>query len=317
MKILEFRLMERSDLVDLTKHLSGKISLNDFVHRINQSGASFHVHYWGVMPRHYDNQLHKHSFFEVCFVVDGEGTYMDEQSSYTLQKNTIFLTRPGVLHQIKSEHGLSLLYVAFELIDSESNESWVQIMESAEKCEKIVLYNDSETETELLWKSLLIQATRHKQHFFEEMLTNIAGSLIISILQDFVPDLNRNNNHKHDPEQHSVLLTQARLYIHDNLSNCLKLTEVARHLHISGRHLSRIFMTELGVSYSKYVQDERIKKASMLLKRSDLSLKEIAEETGFMNVQYFTRVFTTMMQTSPGRFRTMFIDIHTTTYSDT
>jgi len=78
--------MERSDLVDLTKYLSGKISLNDFVHRINQSGASFHVHYWGVMPRHYDNQLHKHSFFEVCFVVDGEGTYMDEQSSYTLKK---------------------------------------------------------------------------------------------------------------------------------------------------------------------------------------------------------------------------------------
>lgn len=302
--------------MDLNKYISGKISLNDYIHRINQSGAAFHVHYWGVMPKHYDNQMHKHSFLEVCFVVEGEGVYIDEQRSYALQGNTIFLSRPEVPHQIKSEQGLSLLYVAFELIESESSESWFKIIESAKKCASVVLHNNSDTETSFLWKSLLIQATKHKHEFFEEMLVNIAGSLLISILQDFVPDLNKGNQ-MNVPDQHSDLLTQARLYIHDNLSNCLKLTEVARHLHISGRHLSRIFVSELGVSYSKYVQDERIKKASTLLKKTNLSLKEIAEETGFMNVQYFTRVFTSMMQTSPGRFRSMFINIHTTTYSDT
>ncbi|MCE4051515.1 MULTISPECIES: AraC family transcriptional regulator [Bacillaceae] len=301
--------------MDLNKYISGKISLNDYVHRINQGGAAFHVHYWGVMPKHYDNQLHKHSFFEVCFVVEGEGFYIDEQCSYPLQGNTIFLSRPEVPHQIKSEQGLSLLYVAFELMESESTESWVNIMNSAKKCAPVLLHN-SDTETGYLWKSLLIQATKHKHEFFEEMLVTIAGSLIISILQDFVPDLNKSSQ-KEEPDQHSDLLTQARLYIHDNLSNCLKLTEVARHLHISGRHLSRVFVSELGMSFSKYVQDERIKKASMLLKKTNLSLKEIAEETGFMNVQYFTRVFTSMMQTSPGRFRSMFINIHTTTYSDT
>ncbi len=236
--------------MDLNKYISGKISLNDYIHRINQSGAVFHVHYWGVMPKHYDNQMHKHSFLEVCFVVEGEGVYIDEQRSYALQSNTIFLSRPEVLHQIKSEQGLSLLYVAFELIESESSESWFKIIESAKKCASVVLHNNSDTETSFLWKSLLIQATKHKHEFFEEMLVNIAGSLLISILQDFVPDLNKGNQ-MNVPDQHSDLLTQARLYIHDNLSNCLKLTEVARHLHISGRHLSRIFVSELGVSYSK------------------------------------------------------------------
>ncbi|WP_308162241.1 helix-turn-helix transcriptional regulator [Bacillus sp. ISL-18] len=85
-------------------------------------------------------------------------------------------------------------------------------------------------------------------------------------------------------------------------------------MHISGRHLSRIFMSELGVSYSNYILDERIKKAVTLLKKSDLSLKEIAEETGFVSVQYFTRVFTTMMQISPGRFRSGFVDAQTTVF---
>ncbi|WP_420489989.1 hypothetical protein [Neobacillus vireti] len=48
--------------MDLNNYLSGKTSLNDYVHRLNQNNASFQVHYWGVMPKHYDNQLHKHSF---------------------------------------------------------------------------------------------------------------------------------------------------------------------------------------------------------------------------------------------------------------
>ncbi|WP_251033593.1 hypothetical protein [Bacillus sp. ISL-75] len=34
-----------------------------------------------------------------------------------------------------------------------------------------------------------------------------------------------------------------------------------------------------------------------------------------MNVQYFTRVFTSMMQISPGKFRSLFVDQNTTTYS--
>jgi AraC family transcriptional regulator, arabinose operon regulatory protein len=300
-------------LLDLNKYLSGKTSLNDFVHRLNQNGVSFQVHYWGVMPKHYDNLLHKHSFFEVCYVVEGEGAYIDDYCTYPLQENTLFLSRPEVIHQIKSEKGLSLLYVAFDLIESESSENWIRTMETAKQCSEVILHDIDETA--FLWKSLLIQATKRQNEFFEEMLSNIAYSLILSILQDFVPALNK-SNHKLNSEQHSVLLTQAQLYINDNLSNSLKLTEVAKHLHISGRHLSRVFVSELGVSFSKYVQDERIKKAMILLKKSNLSLKEIAEETGFMNVQYFTRVFTSMMQISPGKFRSLFVDKNTTTFSE-
>ncbi len=301
-------------LLDLNKYLSGKTALNNYIQHVKQNGASFQTHYWGVMPKHYNNDLHKHSFFEVCYVVEGEGTYIDNNCTYSLQKNTLFISRPEVLHQIKSEKGLSLLYVAFQLIESESNESWIRIMERAKQCTEIILHDKFETETVLLWKALLIQATKRGNVLFEEILSNIAYSLIVSILQDFVADLNK-SDHKNVPEQYSVLLTQAQLYINDNLSNPLKLTEVAKHLHISSRHLSRIFVSELGVSFSKYVQDERIKKATILLKKTDLSLKEISEETGFMSVHYFTRVFTSTMQTSPGRFRSLFVDRKTTTYA--
>lgn len=301
--------------MDLTKYVAAKTVLNNDVHHIKRKDVSLQIHYWGLMPRHYDNQLHKHSFFEICYVVDGEGTYLDEGRTYPLKESTIFFTRPEVLHQIKSTNGISLLYVAFQLDESESTEKWIQLIDEAKNCMEIVLYDQYESESVMLWKSLLIHATKHYNKFSKEILLNIAYCLIFSLLQDFVPNFNDTSKKIYD-EKYSTLLTQAQLYIHDNLSSSLKSKEVAKQLHISCRHLSRIFISELGTTFSNYVQNERIKKAVILLKQTDMSIKEIAEETGFKNVQYFTRIFTLVMQMPPGKFRKQFIDQKTITFSD-
>ncbi|WP_308162240.1 AraC family ligand binding domain-containing protein [Bacillus sp. ISL-18] len=194
--------------MDLNKFVYGKRSLNEYVHHLNQNGASFQVHYWGVMPKHYDNLLHKHSFFEVCYVVDGEGTYIEENSSQPLHKSTLFLSRPEVLHQIKSKEGLFLLYVAFDLMESESSEEWIRIMEGAKQQEVVVLHHSDDIPTTLLWKSLLIQATMKEHSFFEEMLSSMAHSLILSIVENFVSPLNHSKQ-RMVPEGFSLLLTQA------------------------------------------------------------------------------------------------------------
>jgi AraC family transcriptional regulator, arabinose operon regulatory protein len=300
--------------LDLNIFLSGKINLNEYVHRVIRNGAFFHIHYWGVMPKHYDNLLHKHSFFEVCYVVEGTGEYIDGDSTYTLKENTLFFSKPEVLHQIKSEKGLFLLYVGFELIEAESTEEWIRIMEEAKQCSEAVMHVNDDTVVPLIWKSLLIQAAKTKHACFEDILINLAHSLILSLLQTFTP-YSYNDNQENLNESCSRLITLAKLYIKDNLTDSLKLKETAKHLHISGRHLSRMFVSEIGVSYSEYVQNERIQRAAGLLKTTDLTIKDIAEKTGFTSVHYFTRVFTSSLSCSPGRFRSLYTNIKTTQYT--
>ncbi|QGQ44824.1 AraC family transcriptional regulator [Metabacillus sediminilitoris] len=76
-----------------------------------------------------------------------------------------------------------------------------------------------------------------------------------------------NSNNEVLNEETSPILTQTKLYIKDNLSDTLKLSDIAQYLHISSRHLSRLFVKELGVSYSEYVKNERIQKSAFYLKR--------------------------------------------------
>ncbi|MED3940349.1 AraC family transcriptional regulator [Priestia megaterium] len=295
--------------------IAGKISLNERVHRTHGNGMSFHVHYWGVMPKHYDNVPHKHSFFEVCYVLEGKGTYIDEGRPYPVKENTLFLSRPEVLHHIKSDRGLFLLYLGFELIESESSEKWITLIEEAKRCSEVVIDVKEDGTAPLIWKSLLNHAIKSEDAFFEEILTNLAHSLILSLINTFVLPLNYYHQ-KAVQKTSSLTLNLAKLYIKDNLANSIKLTDTATHLHLSSRHLSRLFKTELGVSYSEYVQNERIQRAAILLKTTDLSITDIAQETGFPNVHYFTRIFTVLMRNSPGRFRTLYTKLKTTAYKD-
>lgn len=299
----------------LDKFVSGKITLNEYIQCTESNGVSFYIHYWGVMPKHYNNLLHKHSFFEACYVLEGEGTYIDQGCTYQLKENTMFLSKPGVLHQIKSDTGLFLLYVGFELNESESSEKWVTIIEEAKQCSEVVIDVKDDTAAPLMWKSLLIQAAKSESAFFEEILSNLAHSLILSLIQTFVVSPNYHSQ-KTVPKKSSLILTLAKLYIKDNLSNSIKLTDTATYLHLSSRHLSRLFKAELGISYSEYVQNERIQKAATLLKTTDLSIRDIAQETGFPDVHYFTRVFTASMHSSPGRFRALYTKLKTVIYKD-
>ena len=147
------------------------------------------------------------------------------------------------------------------------------------------------------------------------MLTNLAYSLILSLLQIFVPY--SHSKHQNKPvEMISPLLSQAKLYINDNITSPLKLNDVASQFHISGRHLSRKFVSELDVSYSEFVQNERVQRAAALLKTTDLSIKDIAKQTGFKTVHYFTRVFHSVMGSPPGIFRLLYIDSKTTEYTE-
>lgn len=297
------------------KFIAGKIALNEYVHRIENNGAAFYVNYWGAILKHYDNLPHKHSFFEVCYVLDGNGVYVEGDYAYPIQKNTMLFSRPDIIHQIQSEKGLSLLYVGFDLIESDSSEEWIHKMKEATQCSEFIIDKHKEEAIPMIWKSLLLQAAKAEHIFFKGILDNLASSLIFSIVEAFVPKTEYHND-KAISKKSSIMLTQAKLFIKDNLAASLKLTETAGHLHISSRHLSRLFASKLGISYTEYVQNERIQQAAILLKTTDLLIKDIAEETGFSNIHHFTRVFHSAMDCSPGRFRKLYTKLKTITYKD-
>lgn len=89
------------------------------------------------------------------------------------------------------------------------------------------------------------------------------------------------------PKTASSLFNIAKLFIKDHPTQPLKLTDAASHFHMFGRHLSRILVLESGVSYSEFVQNERIQGAATIIKTTDLSIKNNSEESSTYRLLFF------------------------------
>lgn len=94
-----------------------------------------------------------------------------------------------------------------------------------------------------------------------------------------------------------------RKFISDYANREIRLTDLAKALHLSPAHCSRLTARLFGRSFSRLLREERLRRAVALLRDRELTLGEIAEQAGFGNVYYFNRVFSRTLGMPPGRYR--------------
>lgn len=78
---------------------------------------------------------------------------------------------------------------------------------------------------------------------------------------------------------------------------------LAGMLHLSENAFIRLFRENIGVSPQQYVIRRRIAKACILLRHTDRSIEQVAEETGFCDRNHFSRVFAKAFGLGPAGYR--------------
>ena len=94
-----------------------------------------------------------------------------------------------------------------------------------------------------------------------------------------------------------------KTYVKNNLSKKITLSELSWKLHCSTVTLTEHFKKEYGITIMEYVTQKRMDKAERLLENSDLSIRDISEECGFPDIEYFSRCFKSTHNMSPTSWR--------------
>jgi AraC-like DNA-binding protein len=87
-----------------------------------------------------------------------------------------------------------------------------------------------------------------------------------------------------------------------NLQKPFSLSTLAEQCHIDPSNLAHQFKREVGVSITSYINFRRLELAKSLL-GSGLYIQEIAEQCGFLDVNYFTRLFKRQFGFAPSEYR--------------
>ena len=114
----------------------------------------------------------------------------------------------------------------------------------------------------------------------------------------------------HEPERAetmqvkpSSVIYPAIAYINDHLKDGISMKEMADLCHLSPSYFSRTFNRETGESFANYINRRKIALAKELLRETNKSISQIAEETGYINISNFIAVFKRLEGVTPSVYR--------------
>jgi two-component system response regulator YesN len=88
-----------------------------------------------------------------------------------------------------------------------------------------------------------------------------------------------------------TLIKKALRFIEENYNSQLSYKDVANEVFISPSYFLSLFKQETGYTFVDYLTVLRIEKAKEMLLTSDMTITQIADNTGFNNSNYFSRIF--------------------------
>lgn len=103
--------------------------------------------------------------------------------------------------------------------------------------------------------------------------------------------------------RHSPTILMALSFINRNFTTDLSLTQLSEYVYANPSSLSSEFNAEVGMSLSEYVTSLRIQKAQQLLRETDATIPEIAQQAGFSSAKYFREIFKRQTGLSPQQYR--------------
>lgn len=95
----------------------------------------------------------------------------------------------------------------------------------------------------------------------------------------------------------------ALLIIEQSLGETFRVADLAQRLSLSQNHLAKLFREACGSNIGDYVRSRKIERARLLLLETHYSVKEIASQIGFRNLQQFNKFMRKATGASPRALR--------------
>lgn len=236
---------------------------------------------------------HSHDFAELFYIVEGEGSFIVNNTEYEVKKNQLIVINSNVSHTEKSSDYKSMEYITLGFDGMSFNKKNSQSKES------IIIFEDNRIEIFSLIQFLLseLDLDNEESHVFY-MSQNILEMIIIKLIQYQDIEVEESSNQKINSTIYEV-----KKYIDLNYSESLNLDDLAELSHLNKYYLSHTFKEQTGLSPIEYLNETRIKNAKILLKSTNYSVSEISSFTGFSSQSYFSQRFKKITDLSPRQYR--------------
>ena len=262
--------------------------------------CEYHMRYF---PHAFQIPVHWHDEMEIIYVRKGPLTVEIDGQKFTGEDGSVFIASPGVLHMMSAPDTpvdyftfiFPLEFISFQTKDALEDEVFFPLRNHTRG------FRPEVADRKLLGKLIPILdelvEENGKMGTHRQIQVRIRLLQMMDLLVEYsqLEELTRNAS--------GELEKEILLYIQDNYHDNIGLAELSEHFHLSEKYMSRLFSERFHMTLTQYVNYVRLRCARHLLESTDLSVTEIAMKSGYQNVSYFIRRFSSAMGESPLRYR--------------
>ena len=230
--------------------------------------------------------------FLIHFITGGKGTYTVGDMRRPLSAGDVFIIFPGmeISYEADQDDPWSYEWVGFNGSDARALLNASDFTPERLVMEKIDF-------GERLHRSLCDVYDSYGSEFYNTVA--MTGHLygLLALLAEKAETV--------DPvrDRDAEIIRRAIAFIDSRYSYTISIEDVAHFVGVSRSTLFRMFIRYLEISPKEYLERYRIRKASALLRTTDLTVGSIAASVGYDNGLYFSKAFRKMTGQSPTECR--------------
>ena len=246
--------------------------------------------------------------FEIVYVLEGEAIHVTENTETPIRPSDCIFVDNGVRHGYKltSSKPLTVMEFTFEYPLVDDIPSRFQTLGEIAKHHMIIdtpeiikpierlIFHDGDGRIKRLFDSI---SAEH-----ENTLPGYRSMIKYKVLEIILEGL-RSYFGKEQKRNYSPPIKKIVDYMNYGYMSNIPLSDFAKNLNVPLRSLSKLFIKEVGETYTKYVQGKKISASCKLLIESHESIEFISEYAGFSDSKRFRRKFKETVGMTPREYR--------------
>lgn len=243
---------------------------------------------------------HRHNFFFVLALKNGRGKHIIDFVPYEVRKNSIFVMRPGQVHQLELRAGSEGFLMEFNRDFYHLNERG-----TTKLLRKATTANLCEVPGSAFDKLNIILQYIHREY---QEARDGYNEVIRAQLDIFFIEIVRNRQQSKTQAKSEDSYEQDKLddfmqLVETHVATIRQVTKYAEMLDVSGYQLSAITKYVLGKTPSEVINDYIILESKRYLLATTDQVNQIAWKLGYEDPSYFIRFFKKHTGASPDAFR--------------
>lgn len=265
----------------------------------------FELERTGIQINYYTNQsecnpMHWHSAIELIYFLNGSGTIMAEGKDYPAVAGEFVIINPNQLHQFRCDRTSMYVVVHFSrgsmknLVPDIEDYCFNSAKSRLQK-EQLDAYFEVCEMLKKLPPLYILQPIGYRLKS-----QAIAMEVLFILLNDFAE---KGMEYSQEREEILERLGEITEYIEQHYTETILLQDIAGRFYMSREYFSRFFKKNMGVTFSRYVNQIRLMHTYQGICNTQEGVMELAEKHGFTNYKLFNRMFHEIYGCSPCEIR--------------